>query len=229
MFLAVAGICQYRDAGLWASFSLKADINKKLSLDVSPEIRLNENLTQLSRAFIDYGAQYKINKLLFATATWRGGQANAGEYFETRRRVQLGLGAKKKLEDFVVTFQSRGQLSTNPNRVETDVDFNTTWRNKVAVKYEAKKKLDISTSFELFHQEGRIQSLELTDWRWTAGVERRINKSQSFELGYLIQKSILDSPQELDFVFLLSYKMELRSKKKKSVQGDSAKPAVTGE
>lgn len=206
---------QYRDAGLWTSFSMQGNVNKRLSLSVSPELRLNENITEISRSFIDYGAQYKLHKYLFVSATWRGGLANTGEYFETRRRLQLGLGTRHKTDFFTVSFQSRGQLSFNPNSAETDIDFTTTWRNKIAVKYTAVKKTDFSTSFELFHRQGRVQNLELTDWRWTASVERKINKRNFLEIGYLIQKNMVKSPQEIDYVILLSYTMEIDLKRKK--------------
>jgi hypothetical protein len=49
----------------------------------------------------------------------------------------------------------------------------------------------------------------MTNWRWTAQVARKINKKQSVALGYLIQRDLTESPQHLDFVFLLSYKVEL--------------------
>jgi hypothetical protein len=222
------GFGQFKDAGLWTSFSLKGDINKKLSFGITPELRLNENISQVARAFVDYGAQYKLHKYLFATATWRGGQANTGEYFETRRRLQLGLGTRHKTDLFAFSFQSRWQLSSNPNRAETDIDFTTTWRNKIAVKYTAVKKTDFSTSFELFHREGRVSTLELTDWRWTASVERKINKRNFIEIGYLIQKNIVESPQEIDYVVLLSYTVELDLKKKKKGNSED-KPSPVSE
>jgi len=227
--IGFAGLSQYRDAGMWTSVALQTDINKKLTVSVSPELRLNENLTQVSRAFIDYGAQYKIKKFLFATATWRGGLANTGDYFETRRRLQLGLGTRYRTGDLGVTLTSRWQLSTNPNRAETDVDFTTTWRNKLALKYSVNKKTDLATSIELFHQEGRSQALELTDWRWMASVERSIKKRHSIELGYLIQKNIVASPQELDYVILLTYHIDINFKKKKKGDKENTSPTGTQE
>lgn len=228
IFLFGSTFCfgQYRDAGLWASFSLQSEINKKLSIGISPEIRLNENISQVTRAFIDYGAQYKIHKYLYAAATWRGGQANTGEYFETRRRLQLGLGSRYKTEVFVFSLQSRWQLSSSPNRAETDVDFKSTWRNKIGVKYTRVKKTNFSTTFELFHQEGRVETLEMSDWRWTASVERKINKRNFIEVGYLIQKNIIASPQELDYVILLSYTRDIDLKKKKKKDENEVEPST---
>jgi hypothetical protein len=51
--------------------------------------------------------------------------------------------------------------------------------------------------------------LALTNWRWTAQVSRKITKKQTVVAGYLIQRDLTESPQEMDYVILVSYKVEL--------------------
>jgi hypothetical protein len=77
------------------------------------------------------------------------------------------------------------------------------------VKYGGLKKTDLATSFEIFNAVSAYQQLAWTNWRWTAQVTHKISKKQSAALGYLIQRDLTESPQHLDFVFLLSYKVEL--------------------
>jgi predicted component of type VI protein secretion system len=69
--------------------------------------------------------------------------------------------------------------------------------------------MDLATAYEIFNSVAAYQELAMTNWRWTAQVARKINKKQSVALGYLIQRDLTESPQHLDFVFLLSYKVEL--------------------
>jgi hypothetical protein len=64
-------------------------------------------------------------------------------------------------------------------------------------------------SFELFNSITRYQELAVQNWRWIAQVSRNISKKQSVVLGYLIQRDLTKSPRAMDYVLLLSYKVEL--------------------
>jgi len=222
--LTLNTLAQYRDAGMWASFSANVDYKKRWEFSISPEMRLNENYSRVARLFADVGAQYKFSKQFFVTATYRGGARNAGDGFESRQRFQVGLGLRHKWNDFTITYQPRFQVSLEPHSSESDADFATTMRNKLQVKYEASKKMEYSTSFELFSNTAQYQQFVLQNWRWIAEAERRINKRNSVSLGYLIQKSLLDSPQELDYVLLLSYQVNLTTGKNKKKKQDEDLP-----
>jgi hypothetical protein len=61
----------------------------------------------------------------------------------------------------------------------------------------------------MFNSISAYQDLALTNWRWTAQVSRKITKKQTVVAGYLIQRDLTESPQEMDYVILVSYKVEL--------------------
>jgi hypothetical protein len=205
-----ARVCaQTKDAGLWMDVGLTSELGEHLELAVSPEIRLDENLTRWSRLFADASLEYKYNKFLSLSAAYRGGIANDGVHVDARHRVQYGVGLKQKWDDWSINYQSRVQLALNAAWSDADVDFNTTWRNRITLKYSGLKKTDLSTAYEVFNALSAYQELAFTNWRWTAQLTRKINKKQSAVLGYLIQRDRTESPQHLDFVILLSYKVEL--------------------
>ncbi len=206
---------QFKDAGMWTDFTCSVDLNKKWQVAASPEVRLNENFSRVSRAFVDLGAQYKYNKHLFLSLTYRGGAAQLTDYFETRQRLQFGVAYKNKIHDFTLALQSKWQAAVRSLSPESDADFITTMRNKLQVKYTGLKGIDLATSFELFNNTKQYQQFVLTNWRWIATVDKKINKTNSISLGYLIQKSLLDSPQKIDYVLLLSYQINLERKKEK--------------
>lgn len=213
--LPLAANAQYKDAGLWASFSASAELTKQWEIAVSPEMRFDENGTRLASAFTDIGAQYKVNKFFFVTATYRAGARRSDEFYDTRQRAQLGLGFKRKWKDFSVTYQPRWQLAIAGFAAESDADFVTTLRNKLKVQYSGWKKTDLSSSFEVFNANSAFGAFTLQNWRWIAEIERSINKRNAVSIGYLIQKNLLDTPNEMDFVFLLSYQLKLDLKKEK--------------
>ena len=210
LLLSAARMCaQTKDAGLWMDVGFSREMGDRFELTVSPEIRLDENLTRWSRLFADASLEYKYNKHISLSAAYRGGAGNDGVHVDGRHRMQYGLGLKQKWNDWTIQYQSRVQFALNAAWSEADVDFNTTWRNRVTVKYGGLKKTDLATAYEIFNSVSAYQELAWTNWRWTAQVARKINKKQSVALGYLIQRDLTESPQHLDFVILISYKAEL--------------------
>jgi hypothetical protein len=200
---------QSNDAGLWMDVGLSRELNDRLEITVSPEVRFDENITRWSRLFVDVGAEYKASKNFSLQAAYRGGIGNDGVHVDGRQRMQYGISFKEKRDDWTFQFHSRAQFSMSGVLSDADADFTTIWRNKAGLKYGGLKKTDLSSSFELFNSLSAYQDLALTNWRWTAQVSRKISKKQSFSLGYLIQRDLTESPQEMDYVVLVSYKVEL--------------------
>ncbi|MBX7052236.1 MAG: DUF2490 domain-containing protein [Flavobacteriales bacterium] len=223
---SLSGLSQYRDAGLWSGVSGSFQTSKKIQLNLAGEIRLRENLSQMSRLFYEAGVEYKLKKWLDGSITYRGGTANNNPYFDYRQRLQFGLAAKKKFDKFAITFQSRWQLGINGISSESDADFYTTLRNKFQFKYTGLKGIDLSTSYEIFNNTGAYQSFAMQNWRWVISAEKKLNKRNFLSLGYMIQKGLLDSPQEYDFIILVNYKFELDLRKKdtKTEENPEKKP-----
>jgi hypothetical protein len=222
--LAECLLSQVRDAGMWTDISLNLDLGKNLGASISPEVRLDENISRVARAFTDVGLQYKLGKYFSTGVTYRGGVSNSNYGFNGRHRMQYTLLCRYKLGDFAFTLQSRWQVAVTSFSAENDADFITTLRNKFQLKYTGLKGIDLSSSFETFNNTGRYSDFQLQNWRWIANVEKKINKRNSISLGYLIQKSLLDSPQQLDYVFLISYQYNLNLKKKKTDKDKELKP-----
>jgi hypothetical protein len=209
LLMSAGLIAQYRDAGLWLDASASHELNKRLDISLSPEIRLNQNMTQWSRLFADVSADYKLDKRFSLQVAFRGGWGNDGVHVDARLRWQTGFSVRHKWEDFTVQWLSRAQYTSAGPLSDWDADFVTLWRNRMSVKYTGLKKTDVAMSFELFNSITRYQELAVQNWRWIAQVSRNISKKQSVVLGYLIQRDLTKSPRAMDYVLLLSYKVEL--------------------
>lgn len=209
LVVSLQGFSQSKDAGLWADISIGKELTERFEISFSPEIRMDENISRWARCFADFGAEYKINKRFSTALVYRGGWSNDGVFVDYRQRMQYGWTWKQKWEDLVVQLQTRAQVSLAGSIGDADADFVTLWRNRFGVKYTGLKKIDLATSIEAFNSASRYNRLELQNWRWLATATREITKKQSIALGYLIQRDLTESPQEMDYVFLLSYKVDL--------------------
>jgi hypothetical protein len=215
---------QYKDAGLWSSFSAEYKLNKKTELSIAPEFRLNENLSQINSWFSDFGVQYKLPGNLSFQAVYRLGYRNPLLEPELRQRLQFGFGYKVELNDWSFGLTSRYQSALRLITDDGDPDFISTWRNKFSVKYGGFKKWELGSAFEVFNSQSQLRSMDLTDWRFTCSAEYKINKRNFISFGYLIQKNLVSRVPELDYVGLLSYKLILKKKKTKEEEVSSEKP-----
>ncbi len=184
-----------KDAALWASYSFDVKYKKKWEFSVSPEIRFNNNMTHLSRAMVDLSAEYKPFKIFSAEISYRTSARSQDEWMDFRERIQFGVGIKQQWKQFTFSYQPRYQASLQNIASDGDADFETTFRNKLNAKYDINKKLSSSTSFELFNNSEQGMGFRLENWRWKAGFGYNINKRNSIDIGYMIQKAIYQSPQ----------------------------------
>jgi hypothetical protein len=219
-FASLANCQNVNDAGMWNAFSFSADIKdltpwkdgeffKSTAIHFSPEFRFNENITQLNGCFADFGIDKKWSKFISTTAEFRLGAKRNDETFSARKRWSLGLQLGLPVKEFKITSTTRYQIAQLGS---TDLDLNSTWRQKVAIEYSRWKKLSIQVSHELFFLP---ITLENTNWRSQLALKYKLNKSNAISLGYLVQRDL--SNADMDFVFLTGYKWEFNKKKDKGL------------
>lgn len=210
--VAQQACAQYRDAGAWTEGTLGVEYGKKWEFAAVPEMRFDENWSRLSRAFVDLGAQYKLNKFWSAGVVVRSGMAENDGFYEWRNRVQLGLGLRYKMGDWTLHYSPRWQMALT-SISGFDADISTNLRNKFQIKYGGFKDWDVATGYEFFHSTSAFQFGTWQNWRWTTQVAYELNKRRSISAGYLVQKRLTGSPQQIDYVVLVGYKYVWNIKK----------------
>jgi hypothetical protein len=204
---------QYKDAGIWTEGTLALEKGKRWEFTAVPELRFEENWSRLARAFVDLGAQYKVNKRMTAGLVFRSGMANSDGFLEWRNRIQLGLGFRFKWNDWSMNYAPRWQVTLAAGGSD-DADISTNLRNRFQLKYGGVKDWDFSTSYEFFHSTGQYDFFTWQNWRWTTQASYELNKRRAISAGYLVQRRLLGSPQRMDFVVLVGYKYTMNLKKK---------------
>jgi hypothetical protein len=218
LVFAVVGVvpllAQYKDAGVWTEGSFGMEYDKRWEFAAVPELRFNENWSNLTRAFVDFGAQYKVSKRMTSSLVWRTGVADNDGFYDWRNRIQFGLGFRFKWNYWTLNYAPRWQVSLAAG-ADDDADISTNLRNRFQLKYGGIRDWDFTTSYEFFHSTGQYDFLTWQNWRWTSQAAYELNKRRSISAGYLIQRRLIGSTQRMDFVVLVGYKYTMSVKKDK--------------
>ena len=200
---------QFYDAGLWSEISLQSKISKRTEVAVTPEVRLDENVSRVARAFCDFGAQYKVSSEVSLSCIYRSGVANNYEDTEFRQRIQLGAAFKWKGKKITWAYLPRWQVSMRGGG-EYDADLSTLMRNRFQVKWNLPKKFELSGYAEFFHSTETFSFGSWQSWRANAMLSRNLKGPHSFSLGYLVQHDMSAQTPRTDFVILTSYQLNIQ-------------------
>ena len=221
VLLASFGSAQnVNDAGMWNTFSFSSDIKdltswkdpkifKDWSIRINPEIRFNENVSQVSNVFSDFGTDKKWSKYLSTSLEYRVGAKREEDWFNVRKRWSLGAQLSYPFKNFKLSSTTRCQIS---RAITSEIDIKSIWREKISLEFSKWEKLTFQVSHELFFLP---ITLENSNWRSQAIVKYKLNKSNAISIGYLVQRDL--SNADMDFVILTGYKWEFNKKKDKGL------------
>lgn len=198
-------VAQEIDRGLWLNPSVVYKGLKKVDLELSPELRWDQDVTRLRTRQVDLKARYDLKKGYFAGLSLRLGAIQRNSGWQPRQRIQLNGGKKWKPGDFRIGYTTKIQFTFSGQTRTRDADLNSNFRNKLSLNYAGIKKFTPGISYELFHGLSDGAFLELQDWRFILEGEYKINKRNSIGIGYLLQQEIRTGIDQRDKVILLSY------------------------
>lgn len=197
---------QNKDAGLWTSLSFEAKLVKKLSFNLSQELRFNENITELGTVFTDVGLEYKLNKHFRIAADYRyNKKRSADNFYTTRHRLYADFKYELKIKPFQIQVRTRFSNSTELNHQAEGSDIEYYLRNKLSLKWDLEKQFTPYISVELFSPLNYPRYSAFDNIRSTAGIEYNFSKHHKIDVFYMIQKEMNVSDPETDFVVGLGY------------------------
>jgi hypothetical protein len=99
LFSISASAQQNNDTGMWATLSLQHALTKKTNIVVDQELRLKENYQRINLFYTNIGIDYKFNKFIKISPTYRAIQKKRLEgTYSYRHRLMLDVTFKKKLK-----------------------------------------------------------------------------------------------------------------------------------
>lgn len=207
---------QSNDAGMWTTLSLQHALTKKITLVVDQEFRLKENYQRINLFYTNIGIDYKFNKYLKISPTYRTIQKKRLEgTYSYRHRLMLDVTVKKKFNKLTLSERVRYQAEVQ--------DFNTSkkgksieqfLRFKTDVKFAATNKITPYYSCEFRYQihaprgDGPLYDNAFHRVRNVLGVEYELNKKNSVNIYYLYQTEFDISTPESIYILGIGYTLE---------------------
>src|SRR5687768_15769050 len=101
---------QVNDAGLWGSINVEKNISNLIDVQLTQELRLNENFSELGTAFTEAGVTFDLPKGFRAGIAYRFIQKRRlDDSYSFRHRYLVELSYRYKWNKLVVSLRNRFQ------------------------------------------------------------------------------------------------------------------------
>lgn len=201
-----------RDIESWTSASFEYKLNKDLTFNISPQLRLDKNSSQLERYLIDFEMNYDLSKNIEFGLGYRFYGENKKSGIQTGHRYNIDGKYKFEISRFNgyarLRYQSGREFGNGNNA------WNNHFRLKTKFEYNFKGwKLDPEVSAEFFRSSGRNIDAQFDKMRFTIGSSYKFNKHHSISFFYGGEKQLNTSYPKTTYLFGIGYKYTLKHKK----------------
>lgn len=221
MSLLTEATGQTRDNWFWPSIQVEKKFFGDLTVSVNTEARVNENYSNLRGYFGELELNWKFNKYLSTSVSYRlgGRQIDVSDYVKGQRITFYAYG-RMKFSKLSVTNRA-GILRQYLESREMPRDY---FRDKLTLKYEITKRIAPLTFVEVFYrldtEPGRIE-----EWRYAGGVDFDITKQHGLKGVYMLARQVNVRNPDTRNIWALTYTYKFKSKKKRgTVDNDDLGP-----
>lgn len=202
----------------WASAGIKLKLHKKWTFELSEELRLRKNSTQIDQYFTNFQMGFAPIKFLEFGAGFRFMQFNDDENLGTytpHYRLHFDAAVKHKIKRFSFKYRFRYQFRNEIGLTEED-DFKHRTRLKASVSYNIKKiPLEPKISVEIFNKFDKNDPLEFDKMRFVASLAYDLKKFGKIKLFYAVEPEITGNYPKTTGILGLGYTYTINIKKKK--------------
>ncbi len=196
------------DAKLWLYVKVDKDLSSKLNAEVSIQNRIENNVSQYSKLYGNLQLSYKLNKNFRLLGGYGYGINDRDDgSFGNRHRAYAGFMLRKKIKSFVFSYRNIFQGSIkNANTSENGAVPLYFDRNKITIKYELNKRLELYTAQELNLSYNQSDYDNVARSRTYIGAIYNLSKKSSVEGYFMFQKHLkyVNQPKR-NFIFGLTY------------------------
>jgi len=201
------------DAQLWTSAGVQYRINKKVRVEATQHVRLDENISQLDSIKTELSSAWKINKGLRLGGGYRlSMNANKDDELEPVHRLFVQGQFKGDVGPVSLSYRLHFQEDLEK---DDELEFEHTIRNKLGAEYDTDTPYTPSLSLESFTELTGDAPFSQDKLRLTTGLEIRPEKAHVFDLFYRLQVPMADPDDPLEHIIGLGYQYRLRRPKKK--------------
>jgi len=196
------------DARLWLHLKFDKNISSKLNAELSLQNRIENNISVYSKLYSNLELSYKLNKnIRFLGGYGFGFYKNDNGTIGNRHRMYLGVLLRKKIKNVLFTYRNIYQASyydINSSEIGAVPLFFD--RNKITIKYEFNKRMDVYVSQELNLSYNQNDYDNISRSRTYIGTIYNLSKRSSIESYFMFQRRFMFKNQpKRDFVFGVTY------------------------
>ncbi|UKN01096.1 DUF2490 domain-containing protein [Paracrocinitomix mangrovi] len=191
------------DLELWTGGTVNFKFNKLLSLDVTEQVRFNNNISSYKKSFTQVGLKINLPKGFGIVPAYRF-NVEAGGVLDHRLSLDGTYKWDKKGFPLTVGYRMRFQHKF--------IDTKTYWRNKVKLGWKLSKLVDPFMAYELFFRFNGKNEFRVS--RFTVGLDWRITKRFYVSTYYRLQDDIFVKNPERQHIIGLMLDYKFRPKKK---------------
>lgn len=206
-----------KDAGMWATLSVQHTLTKKINFVVDQELRLKENFQRINLFYTNIGIDYKLNKFIKVSPTYRAIQKKLLDgFYSNRHRLMLDVTIKKKHNKITLSERVRYQIevqdlytSKKGKLAEQFLRFKTDFKYSLADKFTPYISCELRYQIRSPRGDGPVYDNNFHRIRNVLGLEYQLNKKNSVNLYYLIQTEFNISTPESIYILGLAYTVEI--------------------
>jgi hypothetical protein len=189
--LSFATYAQRDDFGIWFGVNSEHKVLKKLDIQLAGCLRTFNNTSRVEQVFLELGVQYKINKYISASVSYRlieKVEANSEYYF----RHKLFLDLKATLPAGNVSFSGRVRIQrATKTYIEDEEDLLSKYYGRFKLK--AAWNIPASPLKPFIYCEPFIplfpdSQLKISKNRLSAGAEFQLTRRASIDAEYIFQR-----------------------------------------
>lgn len=189
--ISTISFSQEKDFGIWIGTEVQKKLTKKIDLEFSGNLRTLNNSTRIDQEFIEAGLQYKLNKILSLSGSYRliNNYENDSRY-HFRHKLFMDLKASVPIQNLDISGRLKIQRTTRMYIEEADDEIaQYTGRIKLKADYNFKSfPVDPYAFAEIFVPLSDYNSLEISKTRLSAGVKLKVTNHSGLDFGYIYQK-----------------------------------------
>ncbi|MEY4084320.1 MAG: hypothetical protein RL074_107 [Bacteroidota bacterium] len=194
-----------KDAVFWGTLGLDKKLNDRFSIEAVTQWSFNQNMRELSTAFIDLGTSLRLTKswtlgINYRFIEWR----NLDNFYQPIHRFYADASYLKSINQHMLQYRFRWQNQlydfnfTDPYKNEKEII-----RNKLLYKYNLDRKYAIYGSFEHFfrlNQFNRTQAI-----RTELGIALKQDLHNRFNFYFMQQVLFFTKHPRIDFIYGITY------------------------
>lgn len=191
--------------GIWYGLNVEYAVNKKLEADLSGNLRTYNQGKNIEQSFIEGGLTYKFNKYFSSSLAYRFTEKiERDENFYPRHKLFLAVKGTLPAGNFAISTRVMLQYQ-NKTYIEKLSDEIPEYAMRVKLKTIYKIPsfpVNPYLYYESFSGLNGVSSHVIDKDRFSAGIELKITRKHSVELGYILQRDFEPKNYNLNILSL---------------------------